>query len=170
MAEDGVSLDIQASDLRQLLQDVRRLENAKPLKRELGQAMRNAGKPMLRDIRRNAHAIPSSRALKRAKGEPHALRKSISKAAKIQVRTGAKGAGLVIRIDPRKMPAGMNNLPGYMEGSRPFERWRHPVFGTSAYVTQKPHPYFLNAIKAHESQALREVGEALDKIRRHLET
>lgn len=182
MAEDGapVDLEIQAPDFRRLLQDMRHLENAKPLKRQLGQAMRAAGKPMLKQVRQNVRQVPSGRSYgKSKKKEQGNLRRNIAKAATIQVRTGARGAGLVVRINPRKMPDGptargtQRNLPAYLDGqiSHSFATWRHPVFGSKDHwVTQKQHPYFLKAIEQHRGQALREVADAMEKIRRELAT
>lgn len=166
-----VEVEIKAEELRQLLQQMRRLENAKELKKELTGAMRAAGKPMLKSVRAAVLATPSSRSVRKKKNHVQGeLRHSIARAAKLQVRAGARGAGVVIRIDPRKMPPGKNNLPGYLDGRPPFERWRHPVYGnTSNFVTQRPHPYFLKAIEPHQGQAMRQVADALDKVRRQLE-
>lgn len=172
MAEPDLDVEIRADELRALLQQMRRLENAKPLKKELGQAMRAAGKPMLKSVRAGVLATPSTRSVRKKKGHVQGeLRRNIAKAAKIQVRTGGRGAGVVIRIDPRKMPAGKNNLPGYLDGRPPFDRWRHPVFGNSdVFVTQRSHPFFLQAIQPHMGEATRQIDEALNKIRRELES
>lgn len=166
-----IDVEIRAEELRQLLQQMRRLENAKELKKELTQAMRAAGKPMLKAVRAGVLATPSTRSVRKKKGHTQGeLRRNIAKATKMQVRAGARGAGVVIRVAPRKMPTKQNNLPGYLDGRPPFERWRHPVFGNrEVIVTQRPHPFFLKAIEPHQGAALRQVNEALDKVRRHLE-
>lgn len=154
-------------DLQLLVRSLRGLEDQKELKKILTTAMRTGGKPMLVAARKGALAIPVTSGEKPKKGP--GLRRSISKATKMQVRTG-RGAGVVIRVDPRKMPPKQNNLPAYMEGRAPFQRWKHPIYGSEARVTQPPNPYFFKAIQAHQAPALHALEDAMDTVRRRLET
>lgn len=155
-------------DLQLLVRSLRGFEDQKELKKILTTAMRTGGKPMLKAARTAVKALPS-------KGGPRVgrpgLRAATAKATKLQVRTG-KGAGVVIRVDPRKMPPGMNNLPAYMEGRPPFERHRHPVFGprdSEPYAAQPATPYFFAAIAQHQGAALAALEDAVDTVRRRLE-
>jgi hypothetical protein len=75
---------------------------------------------------------------------------------------------MTIRVDGRKMPAGMRSLPSYMEGrKRPF---RHPVFdNTDVWVQQAAHPYFYKTVEPAGEEVHREINAIAQKIARKLQ-
>lgn len=163
-----VGVEVDADDLVELTRSLRGLENGKDLRKQLRKDITKAAKPMVPAIRAKVKGLPS-------KGESEGrdrpgLRVSIAKATRLQVQMSGRYAGVTVRVDPKKMPPGMHNLPAYLEGGPGFERWRHPVYGnTDAWVTQRPHPYFY-AIATHaEPHIKRAVADAVDSIRRQIE-
>lgn len=164
-----IGVEVEADDLVALNRSLRGLENGKELRKQLRKDITKAAKPMVPAIRSKVKSLPSQG---QSEGrERPGLRMSIAKATRLQVQMSGRYAGVTVRVDPKKMPPGMHNLPGYLEGAAPFERWRHPVYGnTDAWVTQRPHPYFY-AIATHAEPRIKAaVGEAVESIRRQIES
>lgn len=163
-----IGIEVDGDDLAGLARQLRRLEDGKELRKQLRKNITAAAKPMVPAIRNKVKGLPS-KGQSRARGRP-GLRASTAKATRLQVQMSGRYAGVTVRVDPKKMPAGMHNLPAYLEGAPPFQRWRHPVFGdTETWVTQRPRPYFY-AIATHaEPRVKAAVAEAVDSIRRQIE-
>lgn len=122
-------------------------------------SVREAVKPMQRAAQENARAIPVKG------GMQTGLRGNIANAVKVKTAMTPRQAAVRMQVDPKAMPSGQAKLPYYMEGVKP---WRHPVYGTSTWVTQPSHPYFQPAVDAHLVEARKTIDEAVTKITRAL--
>jgi hypothetical protein len=148
--------------------------------RAVGADLRRAGAPgrgIRSKMRRNlvAAALPVKLAAQRAaleiptSGTGHTgLRQALAKATQIRVVTGGKNVVVRVWVNPARMPAGQQSLPGLMEG---LGKWRHPVFGTDTWVDQASHPYFQHAtevagIKAAQKAAIAAVQATAAEIER----
>jgi hypothetical protein len=162
-----IGVEVEADDLVAVNRSLRRLENGKELRKKLRDDIKAAAKPVVPAIRAKVKGLPS-----KGQGDDRerpGLRKSIAKATRLQVQMSGRYAGVTIRVDPKKMPAGMHNLPAYLEGAPPFQRWRVPNWGRNDRHTQHPHPYFY-AIATHaEPHIKRAVADAVDSIRRQID-
>lgn len=163
-----IDVQVRAEDLTQLVRALRRIEDGKDLRKRLRQDIRDAAKPMIPAIRSKVRSLPSKGESKR-RGRPQ-LRASIARATRLQIQMSGRWAGVTVRVDPKKMPPGMHNLPAYLEGMEPFGRWRHPVFGRDVYVGQRPKPYFYAIANRYVEPVQRATAEALDSIRRQIES
>lgn len=128
--------------MRALARDLRAAgDEGKKLRKRLRATIVAEIKPMQADLKRAASEIPV-----KGGGRSTGLRKALGKATKIRVLFSARSASATLEVDPKKMPAGQQSLPGYMEGTTP--RWRHPVFGHPGvtWQNQKAHPYFYKTV------------------------
>ena len=151
-----------ADDLAAVSRDLRKYgERGKLIRKELTKELRAIGKPAVPAARRAARSIPSK--------SHGTLRADIARSVQLSVKTSGRNAQITVRINPRRMPSGKKNLPGYMEGEPPFSRWRHPVYGTGKYVTQRPHPFFYSAMRPFQRRAQLAAGAVIDRIAKDLE-
>lgn len=153
-------------ELADLARDLRALEDGRELNDELRDELRKIVAPAVRSVRSSIRAIPS-KGQSAAMGR-RSLRAEMARAVEGKVRT-TRRPGLIVRVNPRRMGPGRHNLPAYMEGDRPYHRWRHPVFGnTDVWRTQAPHPYFARAVRGvpddAEDAARRTVDYIADRI------
>lgn len=154
-------------ELARLARDLRALEDGRVLNDELRDELREIVAPAVRSVRASIRAIPS-------KGQSgrlgrRSLRAEMARAVEGKVRT-TRRPGLIVRVNPRRMGPGRHNLPAYMEGDRPFHRWRHPVFGnTRVWVTQAPKPYFARAVRSVPDDAEDAARRAIDFIADRIE-
>lgn len=162
-----VSASVQSRDLAALLRATRGLENGRALRSQLRKDLRGSVKPAIPAIRSAVKSTPS-RGESRRRGRP-GLRKSVAKATRLQVTGRNNFVGVTVRVDPKKMPAGMHNLPAYLEGAPPFQRWRSPIFGDTDLWKQQPaHPYFYRTMARYEPAVQRAIADAADTIQRAL--
>ena len=148
---------------RDLLQQADGRHRTLMLRREL----REAARPMLLKIR-SAVLGTRSRNQNARRGRP-SLRMEIAKAATLEVRT-ARHPSVSVFINPRKMPDGKKAMPEYYEGSPPYTRLRHPLFGNRDYwYLQPPHPYFTDEVRDAELRAAKAVDTVINKTARDLE-
>jgi len=152
--------------LRGMMRDLRELENGKEIAKKLRRGLRKAGKPMVPAVRRSVLALPSQG--ENARRGRDSLRKSVAKATQLRVKTAGTRPHAAVWVNPKRMPEGMANLPTYLEGLRPFHRWRHPVYQqdgqNTAWVTQPPKPYFYRAIRPLEDQVAEEGRQVMNEI------
>jgi hypothetical protein len=151
-------------ELARLARDIRALEDGRALDAELREELAKVGAPAVREVRASIRAIPSKGQSGRA--GRRSLRSEMARATEYKVRT-TRRPGLIVWVNPRRMPPGKNNLPGYMDGARPFHRWRHPTFGSWSgrrAVTQRPHPYNDRGIASVPGDAERAGANVLDYI------
>lgn len=156
-------------DLKRLARQLRDVEDGKELRKELTGGIRKALRPIVPLVRAaylNNPAFAGKRSRTRAI-QPD-LRVLLAKATRVEVRTAGKLAGARLRVDGRRMPAGMKSLPKYYEGYKP--RWRAPVFGNrDVWAQYKARPTFDRIVEPHEDDVRREINAVLESIRRKLE-
>lgn len=166
---DEPAVSVSSGDLVDLARSLRRLENGKELRKQLRRDITKEVKPMVPAVRSRVKALPS-KGESRRRGRP-GLRASTAKATRLQAQMSGRFAGVTVRVDPKKMPSGMHNLPAYLEGREPFQRWRSPNFGrrSDSWKTQPAHPYFYAIARRYEPVAARAVEAAVDSIRRQIQ-
>jgi hypothetical protein len=160
------------ADLRKVAKNLR--ATGKGATREMTKALRDAVKPVERDVKAAARGLP-------AKGpDSTGLRAQIAKATGTQVRTTGRSAGVKVRVAKKRMGGeriitkggrtrlvgDQKNLPQRMNRGQ----WRHPVYGTDRWVTQrfaKPH-WFDNVNRAAAPMVRRRVKKVLDDIEKKL--
>jgi hypothetical protein len=166
MAEE---MSADTRDLRRLVQSMRGASNAKDLRKILRRQLTAAGKPMIPVIRSEIMGIPSQNQ-NNALGRP-GLRKSTARAVRLQVATKGGRAGVVVRVDPKKMPTGQHNLPAYLEGT--FTPWKSPNWKQPGHrVTwkvQHHHPYFAPVAQRFEPRVRAAVADAINEIERQIQ-
>lgn len=112
------------------------------LYRGLRKAMREAGAPIVADVRAEIDKIPSSG--RRSTG----IRAGLKAGTRVAISTSAKSAGIRIVTSPSKLPPGKRALAKAMNA----DHFRHPVFGRKEYVQQAGRPYFGAAIDRHRAE------------------
>ncbi|MCM1972332.1 hypothetical protein [Streptomyces sp. G1] len=147
-------------ELARISRALRQMDNPEVVKR-FRKELREAAKPLVPEVRASIQAIPS----RTGKG---VLRAEMSKATRIEVRTGGRDANVSIRVDGRKMPSQKRSLQAYMEGTK--RPWRHPVFGNrEVWVKQDPKPYFYRVVApAAGPRSRAAVNRVLDSISRDI--
>lgn len=158
-------------DLQRLARDLRSAHGPQVV-RDLKKELRTAAKPIIPVIRANIRAIPSQGVNRRRGNKP--LRSRLSRAVTLQVKVSSRRASISIFMNPRKMPDGMKSLPGYMEGARKYERWKHKVYPVpsrpAVWVQQESHPYIDSAVvQRAEFYARRAVDAVAERIAEQLE-
>jgi hypothetical protein len=147
-------------DLKRLIRDLRQLDRqvAKDLTREL----RGAMAPIVADVRSMYRGLPSAGRRRRRPGP--SLRTLLAKAARGQVRTSGRQAGIRVATSGRRMPAGMGSLPAMVEGPPQGKPFKHPVFGNrEAWVTQRSPGRFYPTVQRHEDDFRRNVEAAVNQ-------
>lgn len=160
-----VQVRVEPDGLTETVRRLRQTAQGKQLLKQLRKDTRRSLAPAVPAIRSAVKGLPSKGESAR-RGRP-GLRKTTAKATRLQVKLTATKAGVTVRVDPRKMPQGMHNLPAYVEGT--FKPWRVKEFGTDRVHEQHAHPYFDPIIRRYRPQAVRAIEEALDKVRGELE-
>lgn len=162
-----IDVEVHSDDLVQAVRSLRGLEDGKELRKQLRKNIASAAKPMVPAIRAKVKSLPSKGGPR--KGRP-ALRASVARATRLQIQMSGRYAGVTVRVDPKKMPPGMHNLPGYLQGDLPFDRWRSPNWGRDQWKTQPPHPYFYAIARRYEPAIRQAVAEGIDTIQRQVAT
>lgn len=162
-----VEVSFGSDDLTRAVRSLRGVENGKALRTQLRKNVRRGLAPAVPAIRSKVKSLPSKGETRR-RGRP-GLRRSTARATRLQVSLSARQAIVTLRVDPKKMPKGQHNLPAYLNGNAPFERWRHKVFGRDEWVTQPAHPYFDAVIRRYQPAAVRAVEDALNHIKGEIE-
>lgn len=163
-----IAVEVSSDDLVQTVRALRGLEDGKELRKAMRRNIAQAAKPMVPALRAKVRGLPS-RGESARRGRP-GLRASTAKATRLQVQMSGRFAGVTVRVDPKKMPAGMRNLPAYMEGEAPFARWRKPTFGRDPWSTQSPTPYFYGIARRYEQPVREAVAESIETIQRQINT
>lgn len=152
-------------ELARLARQFRQRGDGRELDRELRRELAAVGDSTVRAVRSAIRAIPSKGQNAR-RGRP-SLRSQMARAAESKVRT-TRRPGVIVWVNPRRMPLGRRSLPAFMEGAPPHQRWRHPTFGRSPWQTQRPHPYFAQAVRPAAADAeragRRTLGNFADRI------
>jgi hypothetical protein len=170
---------VQTSDLKRLQKELRTVADGKQLRKELTGGIRSAMAPVA-PLVKAAYLGQAGHKGKRSRGrarQPN-LRTLLANATRIEVRTTGKQAGARIRVDGRKMPAGMKALPRYWEGEK--RPWRWPVYPGRSDRTRtttfdarwaqgRARPTFDRTVEPHSPQVRREVDEMFERVRKKLE-
>jgi hypothetical protein len=162
-----VEVSVRSDDLTQAVRSLRGLENGKALRGQLRKDLRRSLSPAVPAIRSKVKSLPSKGETRR-RGRP-GLRRSTARATRLQMSLSTRKAQVTVRVDPKKMPPGQHNLPAYLNGNAPFDRWRVQNFGRDQWHTQGSHPYFDDIIRRYQPAAVRAVEEALDHIKGEIE-
>lgn len=160
----GKPLKVGSPQYFAFVRELKNAEGGKIVLRKLGKEFRSQGRPILQSVKKAALGTPSKGQNAR-RGRP-SLRRSISKAAVLQVRV-RKDAVMVVKIAGKKMPSGMQGLPPYIEGRN--ARLRHPTFGHDPWVRQAPHPFFYGAVEPYRPKLEQGVNNVLNEIAAELE-
>ena len=121
------------------------------LYRQLRAALRDAGKPIVSDVKRAIAAIPSS-------GRYHSgVRAALIAGTRVSISASQRSAGIKIVTSPSRLPAGKKPLAKAM--NKPA--FRHPVFG-GGWAVQSGNPYFDQVISRHVADVHREVARAME--------
>lgn len=184
-------VDVRIEGADQLGALSRRLKQAgrKDLQKELGKAVRSGAKPAVAATKaailtvpvrgtrgggaaaRQFHHFERSKAKgeekRRAKARRQSgLRKTISGAIRLRVKTGAKTAAVRIEVDGSKLPVDQRTLPRHLDNPK---GWRHPTFGRDPWVVQKGRPWFQVTIRRHLPAVRANVLKAMDDIAKKIE-
>lgn len=155
--------------LDQLALEMRKYGN-KEIERRARTGLRKAAVPLQRAEQAAVKALPSGGSLSRRRGARKSLRREVARATVIQVSMNSRFNGVTVWVNPKRMPADRRNLGAYMEGVRPFHRWRHPVYGRRdrAWVQQDPTPWFYKTAKGIDREAQRAMDDVVDQIAKEL--
>ena len=180
---------IEMPDLKKLLDDLK--EFSPRLARELRRDLRGTGAhiiaaqkaildgPLPQGLQRNGSVLRTSLSRGRVRvravhnyterassnSRPTNLREDIKKGLKTRVMTSKTRQGIAIRTGGPKR--GTYNMARIWNS----RRFRHPVFGDSQdWVVQQGQPYFFEPIREGAEELRKNVGEAIDRALRHLET
>ena len=127
--------------------------SARGIRLQLLRRLKVVGLTMREAVRTNILAIPS-------KGEdPSGLRQAMAAASRSSVSIGRKAVRVRVQVDRKAMPAKQRTMPAAMNS----ETFRHPVFGTSTWVTQPGHPYFDQAVDPLLPEAQAQIYAAIDE-------
>lgn len=161
------AIAVRSDDLADLVKALRQVENGKELIKQLRKDTRKAMQPAIPAIRSAVKKTPS-KGESAQRGRP-GLRKSTARATRLQVKINTKMAGVTVRVDPKKMPKGMHNLPAYLNGDAPFQNWRVRNFGGEEFRAQRAHPYFNEVIRRYQPAGVRAIQESMESMRKAIE-
>ena len=153
--------------LRALAREFRSREDGKQLRKELRKELKGTGTRILKAEKAAVRALPSKGQNARA-GRP-STRRQVARATQLRIRMSGPRTGVMVWVNPGRMPAGKGSVPGYMEGVRPYQRWRHPVFGRDAWTTQRATPWFYRTAGRYGGEAQRAAARAIDRFADRIE-
>lgn len=94
------------------------------------------------------------------------LRTVVAAAVKTEVRLGVKRAGIAVVVKKHSMPRGFFNAPKRLNARK---GWRHPVFGTDRWVSQRGKPgWFDDTLAKAKPAAVRAAKLAMDDVARRI--
>lgn len=131
------------------------------LQRELRKEIRQAGQPVVADLRRAVMGVDvtSSEGGTAPPDTSTGLRARVAKATGLSVTA----RGIRFRVSGRRL----GNFPGaakYLEAVGRYARWRHPVFGNrDRWVEQRGDPWFYPTIRKHAGQFRQACTRAMEK-------
>ncbi len=156
-----------AGGLRRLASDLRSAGNQQAINEQLRRELMVLGHKGAAAVRASVRATPSRGQSGRA-GRA-SLRGKVARATEAKVRN-SKRPGVVVWVNPSRMPARESRLPEYLDGG--LAPWRHPTFGRRSkgdWAVQQPHPYFDRAVNPIAAQLADAGDKVLDKIADQIE-
>jgi len=137
-----------------------RLHEADPaLKRELRRNLRAAAGPVVAAVQESILSMPSH--------HDGSLRAEVARTVSSSVGLTRNGARLEIVSSGRKMPAGEDRLPGFLDS---VKGWNRPVFGNrDVWRRQHGKPAWFERPVTGKAPALRRTAQdAMDETKRKL--
>jgi hypothetical protein len=151
-------------ELRRLARDLRSAGDQQHINAELRRELMVVGRKGAAAVRASVRATPSKG--QSARAGRRSLRAAIASATEAKVRNSTR-PGVIVWVNPGRMPAGERALPGLLDGQG---RWRHPVFGNKrVWRGQRSHPYFDRAIRPIEGELADAGDRVLDNIANEIE-
>jgi hypothetical protein len=159
MARGHIDATVRGGEkLRSLSADLRAAgSQGQGLRKELRKQIKIPMASMQRAVQNAIRAIPS-------KQRKHRLRYFMARYTKLRMRLSGSNVRVALEVDASLMPPEMRSLPRLME----YGKWRHPVFGTDKWVSQRHHEYFWVTVRPRIPEVRRAVDAALDKVARDL--
>lgn len=158
-----IRLGVDASGLREVSRQLRRLEDGKELRKELAAELRGAVQPAVAEARGAIMSMPA-----RGTVSP-ALRSAIAKRVLPEVHTTGRWTGVRVRAAQTPEIRGFRNAARRTQSR---DGWRHPTFGRRGkgdWVKQRGKPdWFDRSIAKHRAAYETAVREALDRWARKL--
>lgn len=155
-------MQVTVAGIEQLEQLGKRLREAgrTDLRRELTKGLRAAARPVAKEMKRQALALP-------APGK--AIRSRVAKSVKIRVRTGGRDVFVRVVSTDTPLRPGPEAKPMAVHLDR--GRWKHPVHGhRDRWVTQTVPPgWFSRPAAGGAPAARREAAEAIRRVREQIE-
>ncbi len=153
-----------AGELRRLASDLRSAGNLQSINAELRRDLMALGREGAAAVRASVRGTPSKgQSARRGRAS---LRGKIAAATESKVRTTTR-PGVIVWVNPGRMPAGERALPGLLDGQG---RWRHPVFGnTDVWRGQRSHPYFNRAVDPIAEKLANAGDKVLDRVANKIE-
>ena len=155
----GVEVHVTQNDLRDLARAINKHGDAKALRKQLRDGLREPVKVL----------VPKARAAVMSQSGPGTgLRKDMARAVQVKVDLGLRSSriGVRIRLDGKKLRSRPAGLVAMYEGTKP---WRHPVFGTGRWVSQESRGFLTETVRSAEpwigrsiQRAMVEVGSKID--------
>lgn len=138
-------------------------EDGKALRRDLLRELRAIGTPIVPDVQSAVRQLPD---ISPAVAEPR-LREAIASQTKLSVRMSGRYTGLRVWISTKGDPRGFRFAARAMNRGR---GWRHPVFGTSAWVVQRSgrEAWFESTVMRRKQEARDGVVAAVDAMARRI--
>jgi len=129
------------------------------MKRDLRRQLRGQAGPAVRAAKESILSMPSH--------HDGTLRGEVARTVSSSVGLSARGARLDIVSSGRKMPAGKDRLPGFLDSAK---GWNHPVWGNrDAWVREHGKPGWFEVPLAKRAPELRAAAErAIDDVKRKL--
>lgn len=164
MATLPIFVSVQGAQELQALS--RRLRDAGrgDLRRRLRSEIRDAGRPVITDLRRAVMGVDvsSTRGGMAPPVRSTNLRRRTARATRLSVTQN----GIRIRVRSTMVDRRYPSLPKYLDASLGrFDRWRHPVFGNKkAWTQQTGEPWFFVTIHRHRRDFRRACFNAMERI------
>jgi hypothetical protein len=158
-----------SEDLRKMARALR-LADKEGMRRELGTAMREGGKPTLQAVKRSAENITTHGYSKPGAVHPftkvmpqRGTRRKFADAATLDVKVEEENPRVRFRILEAELPPDLKGMARKFDSGKP---WRHPVLGNrNAWVTQTGNPWFWAPIRDHIKDFRAAIDNALDRVR-----
>jgi hypothetical protein len=164
MPDVPVSVSVDgAQRLKRLSRDLRGAANG-DLRRELRRQIRDAGRPVVADVRAAALRVEveSSKGGHVDPDKSTGLRRAVAGATGLSVTAN----GIRIRVSSARLgKTHPPKLARYLDASFRYKRWRHPVFGNrDVWVEQTGEPFFFATIRKHTATFRKACLDAMEDV------
>lgn len=161
MADIDIRISVRGE--QELKNMARRLREAGmgQLQKELNKELREAGRPVIEEIRAAARAVHVT-GDRGGAGTPKGSTRLRARVASA-VRMSIAAKGIRFTVQGSAVGAYGSTLAAYLD----FEtapNWRHPVFGGPAWSGQTGQPYFFVTIRANETRFMEACERAMETV------